>query len=520
MDEQIVKSIFSQAKAAREDHEDEISECYKFTFPHRDIWHYKEGGQYGAEVDRTKLFDGTAADGVQNLVSTILTMLIPQNQQWAYIDVRDEIKPQVAPDVRRILDLANKVVFKTIRDSNFYVAASEALTDCIIAGTGALSMVETDDGIDFMAIPTHQLYFLDNHKGEVDTVFRQHDMPVRYVIEKYGTSKLPADILKIAEKNPQHKLKILESCLRLPSDKEMMYRVYLEKGMVLLDERKSPAQMFIVFRFGKTLNSTWGNSPVRDALPFIRVANQATQLIMTQASWAGLGAWQVDGSESTVNFANMKISPGDVITVDSPLQPIPFPGAFNITFQAVEMQQQKIKEMLFNDAIIPPQQSQQMTAFEVQVRQAEFYRKIGPAGLRMEQEFLRPLIKNLIKRLQLRGELPEFVNDNQKFEIVVNSAVKKGIAMSEIQRDIQVLQIVSQLGPEAVAQIDIPALARKVIRDGDLSPEVVLDPEVVQERLAQQQQQQFLQQATEQLQAQDPRQNIQPSGTMPLPEAE
>jgi len=112
MSETVIKKIFSQAKAARELHEPEISEAYKFTFPNRDIWRVQEG-----EVDRTKLFDATAADGVQNLVSTILTLLIPQNQQWAHIDVRDEIKPQVAPDVRRMLDMANKVVFKTIRDS-------------------------------------------------------------------------------------------------------------------------------------------------------------------------------------------------------------------------------------------------------------------------------------------------------------------------------------------------------------------------------------------------------------------
>ena len=175
----------------------------------------------------------------------------------------------------------------------------------------------------------------------------------------------------------------------------------------------------------------------------------------------------------------------------------------------------KINKLLFNDSIISPEQSQQMTAFEVQVRQAEFFRKIGPAGLRMEQEFLRPVIKNLIKRLQLRGELPEFISDGTQYEIVVNSAVKKGISMSEIQRDLQILQIISQLGPEGVAQINMGALARKIIRDGDLSPEVVLDEEQVAERMQQQQQAQMLQQATEGLQEQNPQQVVPPSGMGP-----
>ena len=510
MEKSLIKKIFTQAKASREVHEAEISEAYKFTFPNRDIWRSQEG-----ETDRTKLFDATAAEGVQNLVSTILTLLIPQNQQWAYVDVRDEIKPKVAPDVRRMLDMANKVVFKTIRDSQFYVAASEALMDCVISGTGAISMVETDEGIDFVAIPTHQLYFLENYKGGVDTVFRQHHLTAQYLIEKYGAEICGNEVVTLAKSNPHGKVKILEACLKGPDDEGLMYRVYLEDKMVLLEEQVSPAQMFICFRFGKTLGSIWGDSPVRQALPHIRVANEATQLIMTQSAWAGLGAWQTDGSESTVNFANMKIEPGDVITVDSELRPIQFPGNFNITFQTVEDQRQKVRTMLFNDAIIPPQESQQMTAFEVQVRQSEFFRRIGPYGLRLEIEFLRPVIKNLIKRLQLRGDLPDFISDNKVYEIVVNSAVKKGIGMSEIQRDIQLLQIVSQLGPEAVAQVDIQALARKILRDGDMSPEVLLDKDVVEEKLQQQQQQQMLAQAAETLQGQDPRKAIQPQSPQP-----
>ena len=500
-----IKQIYQQAKAARETHEDELSEIYKFTFPSRDIWRTREG-----ETDRKKLFDATASDGVQNLLSTILTLLIPNNQQWAHIDVRDSIKPQVASDVRQMLDMANKVVFKTIRDSNFYTAAAESLMDAIICGTGALTMIEDDTSIDFLPIPTHQLYFLDNHKGEVDTVFRSHTLSAQYLVEKYG-SKVPTKYNRILEKNPQQQIKVLESCLRLPGEKEMMYRVMLEEGMVLLEERPTPVQMFIVFRFGKELGSVWGNSPCRQALPHIRVANEATQLIMKQSAFAGLGAFQVDGSESSINFQNTKIEPGDIITVDSEIRPLPLAGNFQISFQAVEDQREKIRKILFNDAIIPPTQTQQMTAQEVMVRQQEFFRRIGPYAIRLENEFLRQTITNLIKRLQLRGELPEFVTDGTQFEIVVNSAVKKGISMSEIQRDMQLLSVLAQMGPEALAHIDIQKLARKITRDGDMSPEVLLDEDQVQEKLQAQQQQQFMQQAQQAIAEQDPTQTIPPT---------
>ena len=101
-------------------------------------------------------------------------MLIPQNQQWATLSVREDVKEEVASDIKRLLDKANRTVFKTIRDSNFYIAASESLTDAIISGCGAIGMYETETEIEFIGIPTYQLYFLDDYKGELDTVFRQH----------------------------------------------------------------------------------------------------------------------------------------------------------------------------------------------------------------------------------------------------------------------------------------------------------------------------------------------------------
>jgi carbamoylphosphate synthase small subunit len=104
-----------------------------------------------------------------------------------------------------------------------------------------------------------------------------------------------------------------------------------------------------------------------------------------------------------------------------------------------------------------------------------------------------------VKRLQIRGAIPEFVTDNTAFEIVVNSAVKRGIALSEIQRDIQLLQLVAQLGGEAAMNIDTAKLARKILRDGDMSPEVIRTESDVAEMQEQMQQQAQISQVAEQV---------------------
>ena len=193
--EQYISKAFKLAKDARQVHEDEISEAYKYTRPNRDIYRADT-----SKTDRTKIYDSTAVDGVQNLVSTILNLLIPQSSQWATLSVREDVKERVASDVKKALDLANRTVFKTIKDSNFYVAASEALTDAVISGCGCIGMYE-DQNVNFIAIPSYQLYFLDNAKGEIDTVFREHELTGQYVFEKYA-DRLDSNLRTMCSENP------------------------------------------------------------------------------------------------------------------------------------------------------------------------------------------------------------------------------------------------------------------------------------------------------------------------------
>ena len=89
----------------------------------------------------------------------------------------------------------------------------------------------------------------------------------------------------------------------------------------------------------------------------------------------------------------------------------------------------------------------------------------------------------------------------------MNSAVKRGIALSEITRDMQILQVITQLGSEATMNVDLTKLARKILRDGDMSPEVLRSESEIEEMKEQMQQQQALQQVAQQFINQNQNQN-------------
>jgi len=55
------------------------------------------------------------------------------------------------------------------------------------------------------------------------------------------------------------------------------------------------------------------------------------------------------------------------------------------------------------------------------------------------------------------------------------------------------------LGQEALMNVDLTKLARKILRDGDMSPEVLRSDDEIEEMVTQMQQQQTLAQAAQQI---------------------
>jgi len=80
----------------------------------------------GEVSDRTKIFDATAPNAVNTLVSNLITFLIPHNSQRAHIEVRQSILEQGIPaDQTLRLEDENKKLWELLHDSNFYVAVAE-----------------------------------------------------------------------------------------------------------------------------------------------------------------------------------------------------------------------------------------------------------------------------------------------------------------------------------------------------------------------------------------------------------
>ena len=92
---------------------------------------------------------------------------------------------------------------------------------------------------------------------------------------------------------------------------------------------------------------------------------------------------------------------------------------------------------------------------------------------------------------------------------------KKGMAQAEITRDLQLVQAVSSLGGQAIQLIDMQKLAKKILRDGDASPEIVRTARELQQLAEQQEQQELFNQTAQIVNEQLQRQSQQQPGQTP-----
>lgn len=476
-----LKQQFKTAKAKRELVESNLATAYKYTMPSISPAKYP-----GTPTDNEDVYESTASHAVRTLTSNLLTFLIPHNTRWAQIDVLDSVRSQVPGD--QIVQLAheNDRLWELINDSNFYIAAGESMRDVVIAGVACMS-VELNaarNGLNYIAVPIRQLYILENGCGEIDTVFRRHHLPARVVVQRY---RVPEEVRRTAERNPDELVCIVEAMTPAEPGK-YDFTTLLEKDFHQLDQLTLDYKPYTVFRWDKSVGDVWADSPVRQALPEILSLNQMKQAWMETAEYAAKGAWYTDDP----TWAGKRIKPGSVNIGDA-LHPVPFPGNRAIADNDINMQREAVRSMLFADQLPPAGQVKGVVATAINALQAQFIRSITPNALRIENEFMREIIRNTV-HLAGRNKLMREINvHGQPLEVVAISAVKKAQEMQRVNDLLQQVKEIAQLGPTAMSHIDDGKLTEYLLNIMDFPQDLMRSPQQVaamQAAAAQQAQQQ------------------------------
>lgn len=395
-----------------------------------------------------RMFDSTAPHAMELLAAALHGTLTPSFIPWFRIMPAD---PDLQRDynVRNWMDMVNAKLRDEFRSrSNFNSEVHEMYIDLTAFGTSCFFMEENQNngwwgGFNFIETPIGKYCVAEGADGKVDTVYRSFVMSAHAIQEKWP-GKLPEELASKPDELheiihavvPENKYSNGNASKRWKSD----YILY--KTHTRLSTGRFNSFPFMVSRWTKYSDETYGRGPTHVALPDVRSLNKIIEMELRNI------AKNVDPPLRAIQgevFGNARMIPGGVTTVARPesLSPIDTTGNFQVTNLKKEELRQSINNMYFIDQL-QLQVGPQMTATEVNVRYDTMQRNLGPMLGRVESEFARPVITRgfqLMLEAGLFHPLPPALLAASRNEPVALLIQYKGpLALAQRSSDITALQ--------------------------------------------------------------------------------
>ena len=461
-------SRYQKAEQRKQNWVSHWQECYEYALPQREgsgsnLAVLNDGGK-----KNLKLFDGTAADAVDQLASSLLSELTPAWAKWFGLKAGPELSPEERQQIGPILENTADVLLQNFEHSNFAVEIHQCYLDLVTAGTACLMFEEAPLGeasaFRFYAVPLREIALEESGTGKIDTTFRSFSASVDELRVRFPEAAIPSEWQERYHDDSDYRVKVIEAVIPqngICGTCGYEYTAFAwdentgTDSHVVLREGIFETSPFINFRWLKAPGEVYGRSPVMKALPDIKTANKVVELILKNASIAVTGIWQAD-DDGVLNPSNIKLVPGAIIpkAVGSKgLTPLEAPGKFDISQLVLEDLRARINHALLADRLaqvaVPS-----MTATEVLERSSEMARLLGATFGRLQTELLTPLLKRAFFILRRRGDVLNFDLDGK----VVDLQYKSPLALLQSRKDVgNVVEWVSQLasfGGEALAAVN------------------------------------------------------------------
>jgi hypothetical protein len=390
-----------------------------------DIEVYRQPG----DIRTYQLFDNTGLVGSTLLASHMAGAVT--NFQMRWFELRMEADPlNEIKSVAVWLDAAAKTMQDKLSATTTPQSFHEKYLQFGGFGTGALFTDEhpTPDkmgkhGLISRSLPIGTYCVAEDANGQVDTLYRELELSPRQAAQHFGYANLPERTkLALEQADTRHSPTSYLHCVYPRSDVERDPSNENQRNMPFASAYIDLTQKtvvseggyrwfpFMVSRWQKLRTwSPWGFGPGHIALPEMLTLNRMDRDILKALQIHILPPYWTDDPDAV---GRVLLLPGMVnpIAFGRQIQPMRGPGDFNISHLGLEDRRQRVRQAFFTDQLLslpPPDQSTQMTAYEVGQRIAYMARLMGPAFMRLLSEFLNPFIDITFGIMLENDELPE-----------------------------------------------------------------------------------------------------------------
>lgn len=511
--ENIIKS-FEKAKAGRVNWDNHWQDVADFVLPTRDF--YSRINSRGTQR-RNRIYNSTAPEAAIQLAAAMEGMLFNTGIRWFELTTEDENINKLQEVREWLYDSTNRMLsyFDNTKTS-FSISGHETALDLVTFGTGVILVEEKDGMLKFQARDLSGIYLNSDDSGGITDVFRSFSMPAWEVVQVFGEDSVSEETLKWA-KDPDKQDKDIELIHHVYIRLEREYgkkdktnkawgSCYIEvKRKQILREGGFDENPYIVVRWSKAPEETYGRGPAMEVLPTIRVVNAMARTILEASELAVrppvvVGAGTMEGP--------IRTAPGSIMYVRQGTRdvPKPFNAGVNpgIGHELMDREEAKIEKAFFADRLSLPQ-NDRMTATEIIERRQQGLMVVSPILSRLYAEWLNPVITRTFDWMLKKNKLlppPDALRGVPfKINYISPMAISRKSSVSQaFMAAMSAAQMLLQSDPTVMQNLDADGIFRSLMAQNNVDPSYIKTEQEVAQMRQQQQEQQQQSQALEQAQ--------------------
>lgn len=502
---------FQIAKTERLKFHGLFEDAYHYAMPNRDLFENETAGG----IKNSDVFDTTLGHATNIFVSKLINGLTPPFQRWAKLVAGEDVPLRLKNKINSQLEDATDLLFRFIHRSNFALAIGQSYYDLAVGTMSLLVNPGTTDKnpLIFNSVDMRFLVPEEGPLGTVETAWRElNNIIARNVLRIWPRATLGSQLEILIRDNPNSKLDFIEGSIE-QDDGSFIYIVIHAGTRRVILEARSASTPWIIARWSKLSNETFGRGPIIDALPSALTLNMIANFELRAAGLA-IAPMIMAFSDEVFNPNTFRVQPNAVIPVnrlgtpDWPLKKLDVAGDLQFGQLLIKDMRAQVNAFLFTDAL-GPNDTPVRTATEVNIRNQQLLEEIGPAIGRLEVELLGKIITRSIFLLKERGLFPNIEIDGKKISLSFESP----LARSQDAQDLSALAQTNELfqsimqNPQTLLAYNVNQLPEFIAEKTGLNLALVKDPQAMQQAAAltaqaQQQAQQQQQQAAQPQQAQ------------------
>lgn len=395
--------------------------------------------QSEGQLRTERLYDSTALMAAYRMTSGIFSYLMPVGAKWFEFVAQE---PELNQDevMQGWLSKATAQTHKEIWRSNFQREMFMTIRSMIVFGTGVISVEKIEKEIIFRAHHIGFMFFDDNSRGEIDTVYRQIFYTVRQAMQEFGEENLGKAAQKaIKAKKWDEKFEYVHVTApnkdfdktKIDATSKKIKSLYINVQEKNIVKQGGFDQLpYLIARFALIPGEIMGRGPTIEGLPEIKMLNRMKRTFLEAAEKA-VNPPLVAEDDGVVGQP-VTSAGGMIFMRPGAMEPHALQTGANIQLNAevIAGQIQLVKEIHFNDLFSALAQHRNMTATEVVERVEEKIVHLAPAVTSLQKEIFSPLIVRVLKLLigMKRVEEPP-----QDFDMDVVYQGRLALAMSNMQ---------------------------------------------------------------------------------------